>query len=104
VAGSNDRLLPLANSQILAAHLPNARMLVHEGHGHYLLLNQESGAGEAIADFIRPLDMNESRTWRTARVVSPDEMDDSLRSHNRWSPIAIPHAVWRHRWHSATKT
>jgi len=103
VAGSDDRLLPLANSQILAAHLPNARILVQEGHGHYLLLNQESGAGEAISDFIRSLDLSESQTWRTAHVVSPDEIDESLRRHQPWSPIALPHTLWRRHWHSAMR-
>jgi pimeloyl-ACP methyl ester carboxylesterase len=102
VAGSNDLLLPLANSQILTAHLPNARMLVAEGQGHYLLLNQESGAGAAIADFIRSADLRKSQSWRKAQKVSPKELDDSLRSHNRWSPIAIPHAAWR-RWQRATR-
>ncbi|WP_084501628.1 alpha/beta fold hydrolase [Nocardia xishanensis] len=103
VAGSDDRLLPLANSQILATHLPNARMLVFEGHGHYLLLDQQSGASAAIGDFIRSSDLNESQTWRTAHVVSPDDLDDSLRSQKRWSPIAMPHTLLRHRWQSSTR-
>ncbi|MFI6367657.1 alpha/beta fold hydrolase [Nocardia sp. NPDC050630] len=103
VAASNDRLLPLANSQILATNLPNARIFVFEG-GHYLLLNQESGAGAAIADFIRSADLNESETWRTAHVVSPDDLDDSLRSRKRWSPIAFPHALLRRHWRSAKRS
>ncbi|MEU2257808.1 alpha/beta hydrolase [Nocardia xishanensis] len=103
VAGSDDRLLPLANSQILATHLPNARMLVFEGHGHYLLLDPESGAGAAISDFIRSPDLSESQTWRTAHIVSSDDLDDSLRSQKRWSPIAIPHALLRRRWQSGTR-
>lgn len=102
IAGSDDRLLPLANSQILAAHLPNARMLVQKGHGHYLLLNQDSGAGKAIANFLWSTDLSGSLAWRKARVVSRGEMNQGLRSGNRWSPIAIPHAAWR-RWHKASK-
>lgn len=102
IAGSNDPLLPLANSQILAAHLPNARMLVQKGHGHYLLLNRESGAGKAIASFLWSTDLNDSLAWRKARVVSRGEMNNGLRSGNRWSPVAIPHAIWR-RWHKASR-
>jgi pimeloyl-ACP methyl ester carboxylesterase len=96
VAGSDDRLLPLVNSQILAAHLPNARILVQKGDGHYLLLNQDSGAGKAIADFLRSSDLNESRAWCKARVISDGELSRGMQLHNRWSPIAIPHALWRH--------
>jgi poly(3-hydroxyoctanoate) depolymerase len=95
VAGGNDQLLPLANSQILAAHLPNSRLLVQEGYGHYLLLDQRSGAGEAIADFLRSEDQGGSSAWRRAHAVSHDDLNRRLRAQNRWSPIALPHAAWR---------
>lgn len=102
VAGSNDRLLPLANSQILAAHLRNARMLTFEG-GHYVLLNPESGAGAAIGDFLRAPDLNDSRAWQAAQVVTAGDLHDSLRSRKRLSPTGIPHALWRRRWRSTRR-
>jgi poly(3-hydroxyoctanoate) depolymerase len=95
VAGDNDLLLPVANSQILAAHLRNSRLLVREDCGHYLLLDQRTGAGEAIADFLRSNDPSDSAAWLKARAVSRGDLNRGLRAQNRWSPIAIPHAAWR---------
>jgi hypothetical protein len=72
-------------------------MLVQQSDGHYLPLNQESGAGKAIANFSSSPDLNESfLRCRNARAISNGDMNHGLRSHNRWSPIAIPHAAWRH--------
>ena len=37
LSGEQDRLMPVANSAVLASHLPNARLRVFEHWGHYLL-------------------------------------------------------------------
>ena len=50
--GTEDRLMPMANSAVLAAYLPNARLSVFERWGHYLLHDAASGAGATVADFL----------------------------------------------------
>jgi poly(3-hydroxyoctanoate) depolymerase len=95
VAGGNDQLLPVGNSQILAALLPNSRLLVQEGVGHYLLLDPNSGAGAAVADFLSAGDPTASTAWRRGRAVARDEVSRGLRVQDRWSPVAMPHMAWR---------
>jgi poly(3-hydroxyoctanoate) depolymerase len=98
VAGEADQLLPVPNSQILAAHLPNARLIVQPGYGHYLLLDQKSGAGEAIADFLEADDLTDSSIWSRASVVSHEDLNHALVARKGRSPVSIPHDAWR-RWH-----
>jgi pimeloyl-ACP methyl ester carboxylesterase len=79
IAGARDRLVPPANSALLAARLPCARRLVYDDWGHYLLLDRRSGAGAAIADFLRADTPQQSAAWRSARTVSGDDLDAELR-------------------------
>ena len=52
VTGDDDPVMPVANSSLLAAKLPNARLLVVPGEGHLLLLDPESRALPAIRAFV----------------------------------------------------
>ena len=52
LTGAQDRLLPAVNSELIASRLQRARLLSIEGWGHYLLLDRNSGAGAAIAEFL----------------------------------------------------
>ncbi len=79
LSGSEDRLMPMANSAILAAYLPEARLRVFEGWGHYLLHDPASGAGAAVAEYFRAASPDRSRAWRDGRVVRPDDMADYIR-------------------------
>ena len=52
VAGDDDPAVPLRNGRMLAARLPNGRLLVVEGGGHLFLLDEPESAAGAIRDFL----------------------------------------------------
>jgi pimeloyl-ACP methyl ester carboxylesterase len=62
----------------LAANLPRARRLLYDDWGHYLLMDRQSGAGAAIADFLKAETPEHSATWRLAHSVSHDELEVEL--------------------------
>ena len=78
LSGTDDRLVPLANSAILAAYLPNARLRVFERWGHYLLHDPASGAGAMVADFFGAQDHTRTLAWRDGLAVSGDEMREFI--------------------------
>lgn len=80
LSGTDDHLIPLANSAILAAYLPNARLRRFERWGHYLLHDQASGAAETIADFLSADSYTDSAFWRAGDQVSRAEMADLVRA------------------------
>lgn len=74
LTGTEDRLMPMANSAVLAAYLPDARLSVYERWGHYLLHDPASGAGATIADFLGTEDHEASTSWKNARTVGPHDL------------------------------
>ena len=80
LAGTHDRLVPMANSAVLAAYMPNARLQVFERWGHYLLLDAASGAGRTVAEFLSADDHAASSAWNNARVVTREDMAAIVRS------------------------
>lgn len=78
VSGTHDRLVPLANSALLAAHLPNARLHIADQWGHYLLQDASSGAPAAIADFLSAESATWSATWQGAAEVGEAELAQFL--------------------------
>jgi pimeloyl-ACP methyl ester carboxylesterase len=96
LAGTDDRLVPMANSAILAANLPNARLQVFDKWGHYLLLDSASGAGSSVADFLSAEDYSDSAAWNDARAVSPADMAAIVRAAPRSAhPAAFTGALIR---------
>jgi poly(3-hydroxyoctanoate) depolymerase len=89
LAGTDDRLVPMENSAVLAAYLPNARLQVVERWGHYLLLDPASGAGHTVADFLTAEDYAESAAWNDARAVSQADMAAIVRSAPRTAHPAL---------------
>lgn len=99
MTGTQDRLLPAVNSELLASRLPNARLHAIDGWGHYFLLDAASGAGAAIADFLGAEQAEESSTWRSARTVSCQEARTACRGHrNLLKTVYWGHSAyrWRH--------
>lgn len=80
ITGAEDRLVPPANSAILAARLPNARLRVFDRWGHYVLQSSESGAGQEVADFFAAKSHATSAAWMKAHAIGIGEMADFLRS------------------------
>ncbi len=80
LSGTDDRLVPLANSAVLAAYLPNARLSIVDRWGHYLLHDPASGAGDTIADFLGADDHQSSEAWTAAREVTSDELAEFVRT------------------------
>lgn len=104
VAGAQDRLIPAVNSELIASLLPCARLIRVDGWGHYVLLDRDSGAGAAIADFLRAERFRDSDAWRGGRQVSPAEAAAAARAHrNVLTTLYWPHALyrWRHTRNTA---
>jgi pimeloyl-ACP methyl ester carboxylesterase len=80
LSGADDRLVPAANSAVLAAYLPNARLSVFERWGHYLLHDPASGAGAVVADFLGADAHATSQAWLDARSVDREEMSELIRA------------------------
>jgi pimeloyl-ACP methyl ester carboxylesterase len=74
VSGTHDNLMPIANSAVLAAYLPHARLHVVPGWGHYLLFDPASRAPAAVAEFFAAPDHAASRAWRNARTVAREDL------------------------------
>jgi len=66
VVGDDDPLVPVSNALMIAARIPRARMVVAEGEGHFLLLDERSTALAAINEFVTAPVAEESEVWRTA--------------------------------------
>lgn len=52
IAGDNDRLIPLENSRILAARIPQAELVVIKGAGHEFFIEDPEEANRAVLDFL----------------------------------------------------
>jgi len=53
IGGAEDRLTPPRFSEYLGEHIPNAQLLLVEGAGHMVMLEQPQRVTEAIAGFLR---------------------------------------------------
>ena len=53
IGGTADRLTPPRFGEYLREHIPNAQLLLVEGAGHMVMLEQPQAVTEAIADFLR---------------------------------------------------
>ncbi|WP_270889620.1 alpha/beta fold hydrolase [Pedococcus sp. 5OH_020] len=96
MSGTDDHLVPMANSALLAAHLPHARLRVFDGWGHYLLHDPASGAGDIVADFFGSANYGRTMAWRSARAVTRAELGEYLRSAPRSAhPMAVTSALVR---------
>jgi 3-oxoadipate enol-lactonase len=56
ITGKEDRLVPPANSKILADRIPVSELLVIPGGGHLVLVEQPLAFNRAVIDFLRRVD------------------------------------------------
>jgi pimeloyl-ACP methyl ester carboxylesterase len=52
-AGDADRVIPFSHSEVIAAELPEARLVRFEGVGHLPMLERPDAMNEALADLLR---------------------------------------------------
>jgi pimeloyl-ACP methyl ester carboxylesterase len=52
-AGDGDRVIPFSHSEVIAAELPEARLVRFDGVGHLPMLEQADAMNEALADLLR---------------------------------------------------
>jgi pimeloyl-ACP methyl ester carboxylesterase len=53
IAGDADRVIPVTHSEVIAAELPDARLVHFPGVGHLPMLEQPAAMDEALIDLIR---------------------------------------------------
>jgi pimeloyl-ACP methyl ester carboxylesterase len=89
VVGEDDRVVPPANSVLLASRLGRGRLVTLPDEGHYLLLDPHSAGGPLIADFLRADRLRASATWRDARRVGADDVIVAAATHVVRGPISL---------------
>jgi pimeloyl-ACP methyl ester carboxylesterase len=52
-AGDGDRVIPFSHSEVIAAELPEARLVRFDGVGHLPMLERADAMNEALADLLR---------------------------------------------------
>jgi len=53
ISGTEDRIVPVENSRILASRIPNAELVFFEGVAHVYPLEVEEEANKTVLDFLR---------------------------------------------------
>lgn len=96
VTGTQDRLIPAANSDLIASRLPRARVLRFPHWGHYLVLDRRSGAGAAIAEYLLAERLEGSATWQSAVEVDREAAAAAASRHrNTLTRVYWHHGVYR---------
>ena len=54
MTGTNDKIVPAANSRILAERIPGARLVEFEGAGHGFVVERAAETNAAVLEFLRP--------------------------------------------------
>ena len=99
VCGDDDPLAPVVNSMIITHLLPNGRLIVLDGEGHLLVMDDQSRSQSAIRDFLDTEDLSTSDAWSRARTVDAAELQTALRAIPRQAPpLSVLNALARYRW------
>jgi hypothetical protein len=79
VVGDDDPLVPVSNALMMALRMPDARVFVGAGEGHFQLLDEHSTALRAIGEFLAADDLEDAPVWRRAARVDRARTSDQLR-------------------------
>ena len=52
--GTNDKIIPFPNSDVLASNIPGARRVAYPGMGHGFLMERAEDVNREVLDFLRP--------------------------------------------------
>jgi pimeloyl-ACP methyl ester carboxylesterase len=80
VLGDDDPVIPVGNAFLMASRMPDARVLIAPGEGHFLLMDTESAALPAIGAFLTAPALADAPVWRDARRPTAAEAADQLRA------------------------
>jgi pimeloyl-ACP methyl ester carboxylesterase len=95
IAGERDGLVPLANSLMLARHLPHGRCHVLADEGHMMLLDPDSGAHALLLDFFSSPTLDRCAAWTDGVVVDDDVLRGALRDARGVQPFRALNSIYR---------
>jgi pimeloyl-ACP methyl ester carboxylesterase len=58
IGGDTDKMMPLANSQFLADHIPQAQLVTIANAGHYMMTEKTASVSKAIVRFLNSLSLS----------------------------------------------
>ena len=80
VVGDDDPLVPLSNALMMAARIPDVRVVVGPGEGHFQLLDETSVALAAIREFLVATALADAPVWCSAARVDRAQAEAQMRS------------------------
>ena len=99
LAGSDDPLAPATNAKIISHLVPSSRLVVLEGEGHLLMVDERSAAHAAVREFLTSADLESASVWRDGRDVDAREVRAALDAEPRQlPPLSLLDARARRRW------
>ena len=97
IGGERDGLVPVANTLMLARHLPHARCHVLAGEGHMMMLDRDSRAHSLLLDFFSSPTLDRCAAWTDGVVVDDDVLRAALRDAPGLQPFRALNSTYR-RW------
>jgi pimeloyl-ACP methyl ester carboxylesterase len=80
LVGDDDPLIPVSNALLMASRMPDARVLVCAGEGHFQLLDERTAAVAAVREFVTADNLDDAPAWRDAAHADPVEAAERVRS------------------------
>ena len=97
--GDDDPLAPVANGKIISYLLPNSRLLVLEGEGHLMVMDERSASHAVIREFLSAEDPERSESWTRGSRVDARQVRDALTLDRRQlRPLSLLDARARRTW------
>lgn len=99
LAGGDDPLAPPTNAKIISYLLPHSRLLVLEGEGHLMIMDEQSASHAAIRDYLSAEDPELSEAWQRGIEVDARQLREALAGVRRQvPPLSLLDARARRRW------
>jgi pimeloyl-ACP methyl ester carboxylesterase len=96
IGGARDRLVPAANSLLLAYRIPHSRLHLLPDEGHLMLFDPLSASSALLAGFFSSLDHERSEAWRSGETVDDYErVEQALRTARGVQPLKALSGAYR---------
>ena len=96
IGGGRDRLVPAANSLLLAHRIPDSRAHILPGEGHLMLFDPRSEALPLLAEFFSAADHESADAWTAGeRVRDEARVERALDSAPGAQPYKAFNAAYR---------